>query len=350
MDDHALTASGYAWIAALEYAKLRNPDTWAQKARDEITWALSALSARTDPSTRGGGPCFQSLTNPNPANCDGTWAAYSLNPSQFRIIGADHGQENPAYGVGLMTSIASACAGLYIGNHTCAFTAQEKTVATQLLAHGQAKSSQFYVPGGNTCSFDAARSSVQLGGCLDFRNPSGPSVACDDSRTFTAASGAYHPSDFPVKVFYDKRGISVPANGYPFDRYCENRTQYVRPYDDLWGPNRKVFYDILDYEIFKPDTVAPKVTLAYPTPGAVVSGNTVFSVYAADNLKLVRVDYWLVGGTTPTHTSLASPWTFPIDTTSGNVDGSYTMYPVAYDEAGNSRTGPSVSFTVSNPH
>src|SRR5262249_43113798 len=161
------------------------------------------------------------------------------------------------------------------------FDTQQKTVAAQLLIHGQARTSQFYVPGGNTCSFDAARSSVQIGGCMDFNNATGSSLSCDDSRTFPGRE--YHPSDFPVKVFYDKRGVTVPSNGYQFDRYCENRTIYDRNTymnDPFWGPNRKVFYDLLAYEIFKPDTIAPKVTLAYPTQGAIVQGNTVFSVYA----------------------------------------------------------------------
>ncbi len=341
MDDHALTASGYAWIAALEYAQFRSPDAWVQKAQDEIRWALSPMSVNNS-APHGGGPCFQSLINPSPANCDGTWATYSANPGQYRIIGVDHGQENPSYGLGLMTSIASACAGLYIGNHTCAFDTQESTVAAQLFIHGQAKTSASYVPGGNTCAFNPA----QQGGCLSFTT--GAAVDCSDSATFGTES--YRPSDYPVKLFYDKRMVTVPANGYQFDRYCDNRTNYVRPYDNLWGPNRKVLYDLLAYEIFKPDTVAPKVSLVYPTPGALVAGTAVFSVNASDNLKINRVEYWLEGASSPTYIATAPPWTFPVDTSSGNVDGTYTMTPIAYDDAGNFTVGSSATFRVSNPH
>src|SRR6185295_10592506 len=347
MEDHALTGSGYAWIAAFEYQKLRDPSHWANLARAEIGYALSPMSSQAS-STLGGGPCFQSIVpGTNPRNCSGTWADYDLNPGNYRIFGADHGQENPAYGFGVMTGVASACAGLYMANSTCSFTAHEKTVAAKLIAHAQDKSSVDF-SGGISCSFNHGALDPSLL-CLNFRTggQEPATVGCDDSRTFPGNEP--HPTDFPLKVFYDKRAVAVPGTLFQFDRYCENRTVWAWPYDVQWGPNRKVLYDDLAFEVFKPDVVAPKVSMAVPGNGSVITGDLNFSVYVADDLKVSRVEYYLLPGTTPYFTTTQMPWTMPVTTASGTVDNSYQMYARAYDDAGNSTTSGTVSFTVSNP-
>ena len=69
--------------------------------------------------------------------------------------------------------------------------------------------------------------------------------------TLVWSLGGYRPSDFPVRLFYGKRGVDgmAPLPAFQFDRYCEPRTA-LRP-GEFWGPNRSVFYRRLAYEIFQ---------------------------------------------------------------------------------------------------
>src|SRR5262249_38508479 len=59
-----------------------------------------------------------------------------------RVIGADHGQENPPYGVGILTSLSAACSALADAGATsrCVFDAPRKAILQGLFLHGQQKS------------------------------------------------------------------------------------------------------------------------------------------------------------------------------------------------------------------
>ena len=232
MDDMALTASGHAWVAAYECAAGRDPGVWRAWARSYVAEALAPMSEH------GGGPCFFALE----VRGDGSRRARCDEPLETAIVmGADHGRENPAYGLGLMTAVASACAALFYADARCEFTEAESAVARELYRHAQAKAS----PDGR--AFAAAGA----GGCLDFADPEGACLSCADEDTLVWSGGGYRPSDFPVALFYAKRGVSGmdPAPAFGFDRYCEPRGG-ERP-GDFWGPNRRAFYERLTYTIFQ---------------------------------------------------------------------------------------------------
>jgi hypothetical protein len=236
MDDFALTASGAAWIAAYETSagRVDDPSTsqFVRRARALVGEALSPMSEH------GGGPCFFFLETlddgTHRARCDG-------EAGRARVMGADHNRENPGYGLGLMTSIASACAALFFAGERCAFTEAEAFVSRELFRHAQEKSltdgSAFEGPGPY--------------GCLDFTDPDGPTKDCADADTLVWSLGGYRPLDFPVRRFYEKRGVSgmEPLPAFQFDRYCEPRTTFR--IGDFWGPNRELFYRRLADEIFQ---------------------------------------------------------------------------------------------------
>lgn len=236
MDDFTLSASGAAWIAAYETsaAPLEDPSTspFVRRARELVGEALSPMSEH------GGGPCFFFLETlddgSHRARCDGEAAT-------ARIMGADHGRENPGYGLGLMTGIASACAGLFFAGERCAFTESETFVSRELFRHAQGKS----LPDGS--AFEGPGPS----GCLDFTDPDGGTKDCADGDTLVWSFGGYRPLDFPVRRFYEKRGVSgmEPPPAFQFDRYCEPRT--TTRTGEFWGPNRDLFYRRLADEIFR---------------------------------------------------------------------------------------------------
>ncbi len=232
MDDFALTASGHAWVAAYEVAAGRDGGEWATRARRYVAEALSPMS------DHGGGPCFFALDTRE----DGTHRARCDEPAATAtVMGADHGRENPGYGLGLMTSVASACAALFFAGSRCEFTEDESAVARELFRHAQGKASS------DGASFAAAGP----GGCLDFADPDGARLSCADGDTLVWSGGGYRPSDFPVSFFYGKRGVTGmdAAPAYAFDRFCEPRTG-PRP-GDFWGPNRRAFYERLAWRIFE---------------------------------------------------------------------------------------------------
>jgi hypothetical protein len=156
-------------------------------------------------------------------------------------MGADHNRENPGYGLGLMTGIASACAALFYAGERCAFTESEAFVSRELFRHAQEKS----LPDGSAFEGPGPR------GCLDFTDPDGPTKDCADADTLVWSLGGYRPLDFPVRRFYEKRGVSgmEPLPAFQFDRYCEPRTTFRT--SDFWGPNRDLFYRRLADEIFQ---------------------------------------------------------------------------------------------------
>lgn len=205
----------------------------------------------------GGGPCIVALNSPysNPlsyvtspsVNCN---AGLSNVPNTARVIGVEHNKENPGYGVGLMTAVASACAGLYFADpmNACSLSTDEKKVALGLLQHGQLRTPQ----DATFCDFRTD--------CLDFVTLS--SAPCSDSDYLTTSDGGYKPKDFPIALFYSKRGITGALGSpyYQFDQYCENRTTTAE--SDFWGANRKAFYQILSYQIFEDPPAAYSISAA----------------------------------------------------------------------------------------
>lgn len=94
-----------------------------------------------------------------------------------------------------------------------------------------------------------------------------------------------------------------------------------------------------------PDTTVPIIAMSAPLEGASVSATIVVDVLASDNVGVVKVDLYVNGIYFVTDT--ASPYSFAWDT-SAQPNGTYTLYVVATDAAGNSASTTPISVTVSN--
>lgn len=94
-----------------------------------------------------------------------------------------------------------------------------------------------------------------------------------------------------------------------------------------------------------PDTIAPAVSIAYPTSNSKVSGTVALSVNASDNVGVARVEYYLSGNLVGS--SSASPFGYSWDSRTVG-DGNYVLTAKAYDAAGNSATSSGSVVTVSN--
>lgn len=237
MDDYSLTAAGFGWMAAYEkrMGRTTSAGNWASTARSEINKALSHWN-------QYGSVCYY-LKGTTPARCDATRADVDAN--RANVVGADHNQENPGYGFGLMTSVATACEGLKRAGSPCSFTTEQVWTARQLLIHAQQRT--YYDTNARDYRFTAW--------CRDFRN--GNSVGCWDPLFGPDHLPGYLPTLFPLKRFYDATGLKpdplsvVVHNGwglgpaYQFDEYREPRFRWAR--DEFWGPLRKLFYEELAY-------------------------------------------------------------------------------------------------------
>ena len=93
------------------------------------------------------------------------------------------------------------------------------------------------------------------------------------------------------------------------------------------------------------DNLAPAVAIAAPT-GGTVSGTTIVSANASDNVGVVGVQFRLDGANLSAEDT-TSPYSVSWDTTTASA-GSHTLVAVARDAAGNTTTSATVTVTVSN--
>jgi hypothetical protein len=176
MDDLALTATGFGWIAAWENRKNAgngSPEGYIAAANSAIVQAFSPMSQN------GGGPCYYVIGS-NPIQCNGDFAG---NPNchgrncPVRIMGANHDIENPAYGFGLLASIASACAGLYVAGSPCDLSGQGQ-IAAELM-----KSAQDRLANGDNSHFaSTSRPDAAGQACLDFKTVALTADCADTTR------------------------------------------------------------------------------------------------------------------------------------------------------------------------
>jgi len=218
-----MTASGYAWIAAWEALNGRDADP------PERPWTTLARGAIAETLRQVAGAGIVSVGS----------------------------QRASGFGLEFMTSVASACAGLSLAGTSCSFSDGEKAVASELVRTAQENASQ------DGCSFD----DFTVIDCPAFANPERLRARCVDERDVListpepfysfARGGGYRPTDFPLHAFYERTGISglYPPPYFQFDRYCESRTTWSP--GTFWGPTRKVFYQILAYELFLPERGIP---------------------------------------------------------------------------------------------
>jgi hypothetical protein len=99
-------------------------------------------------------------------------------------------------------------------------------------------------------------------------------------------------------------------------------------------------------QLIQVDATAPQVTLTSPVNGANVSGVVRVEASASDTVSgVVRVDFYVDNKLLGTATS--APYRLNWNTNNKQVPrGSHTIYAVAVDRAGNSRTTTPITVTV----
>ena len=94
------------------------------------------------------------------------------------------------------------------------------------------------------------------------------------------------------------------------------------------------------------DTTNPTVALTAPTNGAILSGTTIITAIATDNVGVQSVQF-TVDGSNYGSPDTTSPYSISWDTTSA-TNAQHTISAVATDTSGNSATAASITVTVNN--
>jgi hypothetical protein len=94
------------------------------------------------------------------------------------------------------------------------------------------------------------------------------------------------------------------------------------------------------------DTVAPTVSLTAPSDGATLSGTTIVTASASDNVNVAGVQFFL-DGTAVGAEDTAAPFSFSWNT-AGAANGSHVLTARARDGAGNTTASTPVTVTVAN--
>lgn len=179
MDDLTQAAAAYAWSAAYEQLSDRSD----RAAR----FATLARGAMRDALAMQHHVCMTPLDF-MPHVCGAIAEGYS------EIVTFNHGFENVAYGIGLMTSLSSAAVALDTAGIPYVASDAERLVAMSLFREGQKRA----LPDGTAFRSDC----YQLAGnTLVMNSP------CADAD--------YLPRMFPVRTFYE-RAFHNPPNEEPF--------------------------------------------------------------------------------------------------------------------------------------
>jgi hypothetical protein len=214
MDDYAVAATGFAWIAAYKYKRGDSGVSYyVNAANNAIT---SALGLEESVCAYPSGSSFSFSPTSARGPCTATVADLRNNVAE--TVSLNHGQQTIAYGMGLMTSISSAFIGLQTANANPSLTPDQKDVALALFKEAQAQ---------NHTATDG--STFVAGGCYALRlDLTGfQTIAhCGD------VGGGYKPKMFPVKTFYQVLGLTVPTAGYQFDVFDPNL--FLNPVTGVW--------------------------------------------------------------------------------------------------------------------
>ena len=279
MEEHALAATGFAWIAAYE-SKRRGysaATSYIQQASALINEALTTYdsiclndtstgAAPINPNTRG--PCNLDTTNltvlRDKLMQDSVTKMTKAHPLSFNR------DQNMTYGPGQLMIISAALIGLEEAGATKTLTGQQQVIAAALLEEAQRKAdpSGNYFQGGM-----GSPTAFSVGTCAHASVVSGVVVRDDDKP---CSEGAVRPKiwnltsklstqgyssffqryvgSYPVRTdVVDRRYVNASttptdtyiANAYKFDQYVNYFTKNANDPDLNWG--RESFYHVLGF-------------------------------------------------------------------------------------------------------
>jgi hypothetical protein len=196
---------------------------------------------------------------------------------------------------------------------------------------------------------------------LVFRTSDGAHIMGD---IFNAAGGAtlvanlYDPdgeSVSTIELWRGQIGAGVPAAAYATWSNVSSATKtetltsgsyyyYIHAVQadghDVWSAPMWI-----TYQAGGGDTTAPTTAITAPANGATVSGTTLVTATASDNVGVARVEFLLDGALQSTATAAPYQWSW---NTAGAANGSHALVSKAYDAANNSGTSITINATVSN--
>jgi hypothetical protein len=223
MDDYSIAASGWGWIAAFRRVTARD---WSSSRDAAVYYIQQSLNPYDAICINMPGRALDSSSGP----CNATVAELSTGA---HIVSINHGNQTPAYGLGLMTSIAAAFVALDVIQAPVGtfsdLNADQRTIIDNLWIEAQASTDT----GGNFLS--AGCKKVDGGSSTGFDE----GWPCWDQIGFQSlgyedANGLtpYRAKFYPIKNFYTAYGFGTgSASLYQFDQF-----------DDTFDPGNVRFF------------------------------------------------------------------------------------------------------------
>jgi hypothetical protein len=221
MDGHSMTASGYGWIANYRYRRGDHPDS-VQAARDSTT---KYIGLTFDAACLFKG--FGSTTL-----CEGTVA--ELQSGAANTLSLNIGQQYPAYGFGLMTSVAAAVLGYEGTDATYTFTEPQKVIARELFEEAQLTIDAMAAP--DTFYRNCPRVDTVAGRWQQV-----------DSVDCSGVGGNYRPQMYALNAFYGAKIQGIPGGAYQSDAYDSTHFDLSSSSNAFFSWGRHVTYGKLGY-------------------------------------------------------------------------------------------------------
>lgn len=194
MDTYSGAASGFAWIAEYQYRR-----------GDAAAATTSRGAAKTYIDATFDGACIRKLASTS-GYCDGTVA--DLDAGIARTLSLNEGQQWPAYGFGLMTSIAAAALGYDGSGPSITFSAPQKSIARGLFEEARRMVDVTASP--DTFLRRCVRPSTALAGGWALVDST-----ADCSGLNSPGAAKYTPQMYALYTFYGaKMSYTPPAGGY----------------------------------------------------------------------------------------------------------------------------------------
>jgi hypothetical protein len=244
LEDYGIDASAHGWRAA--YYRHTGRDEWTTARSKMVTAANKML----DPATTcirflSGGPFVPT----GRGICNASFSDLGQVPAVAEIVTLNHRQQSLAYGIGQMTSLASAFVGLDVAErrfNTSELLANRAAMAGYLFAEASPRSS---ATGANSAVFSATGCYAMIGvGTASTLDPGKP---CSDTQVIIppghpstlGPSTPYRADMFKMKDVYDTYALPKGgATGFMFDRFNNIFLTGPNDWDKIWGIGRLHFY------------------------------------------------------------------------------------------------------------
>jgi hypothetical protein len=266
MDEYSVAAAGYSWAGAYLWLTQSSAGghpsgDFIQKGQDYVGKALSPLYSVCIHHIvpRSGQPadsCTACTADYNPGGAyylNATDLQSRINLGQTEVLSYEHGYENPSYGIGLMTSVATAVLGLRRAGVPYSPSDFEKVVANGLFRNGQlhaktgATSCDMAWPSGYCVGSTCTTSGIS---CITSTCSPPPSNCVDQFGSYQ-----YNPGMFPVRGLLSREyaltttpSLILGGSYYQFDQFnglCAStpfQTYHPLDFNDFFNDGRWAGY------------------------------------------------------------------------------------------------------------